>query len=78
MVYDRLVNNRAIIHKLAELVEKYPDQRFIQLLVNTGILDSNMSTDGTVTHVGNYNKESRDTWREMTENSVCFPPSDNG
>jgi len=34
---ERLLNNRFILARLAELVEKYPDWRFHQLLQNAGV-----------------------------------------
>lgn len=34
---DRLLNNRFILARLAELVEKYPDWRFHQLLQSAGV-----------------------------------------
>ena len=34
---DRLLNNRFILARLAELVEEYPDWRFHQLLQNVGV-----------------------------------------
>lgn len=34
----RYVNNRAILSKLSDLIDKYPDMRFNQLLWATGII----------------------------------------
>lgn len=36
----RLEANRKIIEKLAELVEEFPEQRFGQILINHGIIDT--------------------------------------
>ena len=34
---NRLLNNRLIVARIAELVEKHPDWRFHQLLQNAGV-----------------------------------------
>lgn len=34
----RYVNNKAILSKLSDLIDKYPDMRFNQLLWATGII----------------------------------------
>ena len=34
----RYVNNKAILNKLSDLIDKYPDMRFNQLLWATGII----------------------------------------
>lgn len=77
MVNDRLVNNRAIVQKLAEMVEKYPDMRFTQLLFNAGVTQEHLE-NGMMTRIeSNYNEESRDTWKRMTKTPLCFPPNSN-
>lgn len=77
MSNNRLVNNRAIIQKLAELVEKYPNQRFTQLLFNAAVTEPVME-NGIMSHIeSNYNEESFATWKRMTESPFCFPPNSN-
>lgn len=41
MKMSRLESNRKIVEKLGELVEKYPEWRFHQILQNSGIVESN-------------------------------------
>lgn len=36
--FNRYVNNKAILSKLSDLIDKYPDMRFNQLLWATGII----------------------------------------
>lgn len=38
-INKRLESNRLLVKKLSELVEKYPEQRFGQILYNYGFLD---------------------------------------
>lgn len=37
---NRLIYNKEIVHKLEELIDKYPEQRFGQILFNYGFLDT--------------------------------------
>jgi hypothetical protein len=60
--------NRVILDKLAELVEKYPDLRFIQLLHGIGIVDA----DGR----DRFAEESVDTWEGIVKNKMAFPDKD--
>ena len=39
----RYVNNKAILNKLSDLIDKYPDMRFNQLLWATGIITNDES-----------------------------------
>lgn len=68
----RYVNNRAILSKLSDLIDKYPDMRFNQLLWATGIIanDENGIID-------KFYEESEAAWRGMCNNTFCFPPNDN-
>lgn len=54
----RYVNNRAVLSKLSDLIDKYPDMRFNQLLWATGIIvnDENGIID-------KFYEESEATWR---------------
>jgi hypothetical protein len=38
-VKNRQIYNREIVKKISEMVEKYPDLRFTQILLNMEILD---------------------------------------
>lgn len=64
----RYVNNKAILNKLSDLIDKYPDMRFNQLLWATGIIanDENGIID-------KFYEESE----AACNNTFCFPPNDN-
>ena len=38
-IENRLENNRKILDKICEYINRYPDRRFIQVLWNLGIID---------------------------------------
>lgn len=67
--------NNTIINKLSELVQKYPEQRFGQLLVNSDIIqyESNISVDGQREVIDPFYEESELTWKRMCNNQFCFP-----
>lgn len=70
---NRLLYNRAIINKLKDLVEQYPDLRFGQLLWNAGIIELDNNSDDNAEVLDNFNEESEVTWKKMTSNKFCFP-----
>lgn len=63
-IRSRYQYNCAIISKLSQLVEKYPELRFIQLLQAIGIVDA----DGR----DRFYEESIDTWKGIVENKLVF------
>ena len=67
--------NNAIINKLSELVQKYPEQRFGQLLVNSDIIQykTNISVDEQREVIDPFYEESELTWKRMCNNQFCFP-----
>ena len=67
--------NNAIINKLSELVQKYPEQRFGQLLVNSDIIQykTDISVDGQREVIDPFYEESELTWKRMCNNKFCFP-----
>lgn len=74
---NRLMFNRAIINKLSELVESYPDFRFGQLLVNCDIIQYKPSVlvDGQyedILTIDPFYEESEYVWERMTRNKLCF------
>lgn len=74
---NRLMFNRAIINKLSELVERYPDFRFGQLLVNCDIIQYKPSVlvDGQyedILTIDPFYEESGCMWERMTRNKLCF------
>ena len=69
--------NRKILNKLLELVEKYPDLRFGQLLVNCDIIQykKNVLTDGDredILTIDPFNEESEIIWQRMKDNKFAF------
>lgn len=68
---ERQKYNRKIISKLTELVEKHPDLRFGQLLVDCDIIKL-VPVDSIVLAKDPFNEESVDTWNRMKENKVFF------
>ena len=72
---SRLLYNKAIINKLSELIDKFPEQRFGQLLVNTDIIqyEPNISVDGQREVIDPFYEESELTWKRMCTNQFCFP-----
>ena len=71
---SRLLYNNAIINKLSELVQKYPEQRFGQLLVNSDIIqyEPDISVDGQREVMDPFYEESELTWKRMCNNKFCF------
>lgn len=67
--------NNAIINKLSELVQKYPEQRFGQLLVNSDIIQykPDISVDKQREVMDPFYEESELTWKRMCNNQFCFP-----
>ena len=65
----------AIINKLEELIKKYPDLRFNQLLINCDVLNSEnhltLSTGNSYIEDPFY-EESENTWKRMCKNKMCF------
>jgi len=69
--------NRKILNKLFELVEKYPDLRFGQILVNCDIIryEPSVLCDGQredILVIDPFNEESEITWERMLLNKFAF------
>lgn len=79
MATDRYLYNKAILCKLSELITKYPEQRFTQLLWNMGIFRTKRcGHEGAESKiVDTYYEESRETWELMLKNGFVFPPNEN-
>ena len=75
MIENRYQYNIAIINKLTELVNKYPELRFNQLLMDCGVIDSkelvSLSTGSSYIKDPFY-EESENTWKRMLKNRMCF------
>lgn len=72
---SRLLYNKAIIDKLSELIYKFPEQRFGQLLVNSDIIqyEPDISVNGQREVIDPFYEESELTWKRMCNNKFCFP-----
>ena len=75
---NRSICNKAIVHKLTELVNEYPDLRFGQILMDAGVIQlKEVLLEGqreTVLFVEDcFNEESETTYRRMCGNKMCFP-----
>ena len=70
-----LLYNKAIIDKLSELIDKFPEQRFGQLLVNSDIIqyEPDTSVNGQREVIDPFYEESELTWKRMCTNQFCFP-----
>ena len=69
--------NKKILTKLCELVEKYPELRFGQLLVDCEIIkyEPSVLCDGQredLLTVDPFNEESKITWKRMLNNKFAF------
>lgn len=66
--------NNTIINKLSELIQKFPEQRFGQLLVNSDIIqyEPDISVDGQREVIDPFYEESELTWKRMCNNKFCF------
>lgn len=71
---SRLLYNKAIIDKLSELIDKFPEQRFGQLLVNSDIIqyEPDISVDGQREVIDPFYEESELIWKRMCNNKFCF------
>lgn len=66
---ERQKYNRKIISKLQELVEKHPDLRFGQILVNCDIIRQEPRADNILT-IDPFDEESEITWKRMKNNKL--------
>ena len=69
---SRLLYNKAIIDKLSELVDKFPEQRFGQLLVNSDIIHYESDEREDILIIDPFYEESELTWKRMCNNKFCF------
>lgn len=69
---DRKLYNQAIVDKLQEMVNNYPEWRFGQILCNSDIITFSFGEDHPIANDPFY-EESKDTWEKMIKNKYCFP-----
>jgi len=63
--------NRLILKTLSKLIEKHPDLRFGQILVDCGIIELQMMDDRLMA-IDPFNEESEITWKRMLLNKFAF------
>ena len=68
---ERQKYNKLILETLSKLVEKYPDLRFGQILVNAEIVTYKNDYDETVP-IDPFYEESEITWKRMLLNKFAF------
>ena len=68
---ERQKYNKLILKTLSKLVEKYPDLRFGQILVNAEIITYENDYDEMVVK-DPFNEESEITWKRMLLNKFAF------
>lgn len=68
---NRKLYNKAIVDKLQELVEKYPDLRFGQILINAKIVQGVTTSKGFKCQ-DPFFEEPKDTWERMINNKFVF------
>ena len=74
---ERQKYNKLILERLFKLVDKYPDLRFGQILVNCDIIqyEKEVLCDGqreNLLTVDPFNEESKITWKRMLMNKFAF------
>ena len=74
---ERQKYNKLILETLSKLIDKYPDLRFGQLLVNCDIIQykKNVLTDGDredILTIDPFNEESEIIWQRMKDNKFAF------
>jgi len=68
---ERQKYNRLILETLSKLIEKYPDLRFCQILVDCDIITYENDYDEMVVK-DPFNEESEITWKRMLLNKFAF------
>lgn len=70
---ERQKYNKLILERLSKLVEKYPDLRFGQILVNSDVIQFTKDDKGfPLTVKDPYFEEPEVTWERMKINSFVF------
>ena len=70
---ERQKYNKLILERLSKLVDKYPDLRFGQILVNSDIIQFTKDDKGFPLAVKDpYFEEPEVTWERMKINSFVF------
>jgi hypothetical protein len=68
---ERQKYNKLIVKTLSKLVDKYPNLRFGQLLVDCDIIRQEIRADDVLT-IDPFNEESEIIWQRMKDNKFAF------
>ena len=68
---ERQKYNKLILETLSKLVDKYPDLRFSQILINAEVITYKNDYDEIVVE-DPFNEESEITWKRMLLNKFAF------
>ena len=71
---ERQKFNRQIVEILSILVEKHPDLRFGQILVNSGIIEV-CPSDKQLLAKDPFYEEPEVTWKRIVNNNFVFKPN---
>jgi hypothetical protein len=70
---ERQKYNRLILETLSKLIEKHPDLRFGQILVNSDIIELVPDYNNTaLVALDPFNEESEIVWNRMKDNKFAF------
>ena len=67
---ERQEYNRKIISRLGELVEKYPNLRFHQLLFCCNLLHTTADSEGIVRMDDPFYVESETAWKQLKDSKI--------
>ena len=68
---ERQKYNKLILERLSKLVDKYPDLRFGQILVNAEIIELQIMGDRLMA-IDPFNEEPEIMWERMKNNKFVF------
>lgn len=70
---ERQKYNKLILETLSKLVDKHPDLRFGQILIDCDIIQLNYKgVDDPISAIDPFNEESKITWNRMLNNKFAF------
>ena len=70
---ERQKYNKLILETLSKLIDKYPDLRFGQILVNADIIELVPDyNNSAMVALDPFNEESEITWKRMLSNKFAF------
>ena len=70
---ERQKYNKLILERLSKLIDKYPDLRFGQILVNSNIIELVPDYNNTtMVALDPFNEESKNIWNRMKNSKFAF------